>query len=408
MAQLDFSIFRNDFPMLKKMMHGKPLIYFDTAATAQKPYAVINAISNFYQNDYGTVHRAVYQLAAHATEAYQDVRFKVKNLLNARSVDEIVFTRGTTSAINLVARSFGKVAVFAGDTILISQIEHHSNIVPWQMLCEERGAVLKIIPVNDAGEIDLEGYRALLDHSVKLVSIAHISNVLGTIHPIDQMTKWAHEVGAKVLIDGAQSAPHMPIDLQKIDADFFVFSGHKFYGPTGIGILFGKAEHLEKMPPIEGGGDMIDKVSLTHSSYQRPPLKFEAGTPMIAEVIGLGAAIDYSSKIGMQNIYDWESQLSNYAERQLLNFPEVTIIGNAEKKGAIISFVVKGIHPLDLATILDFKGIAMRSGHLCSQPTMERFNISSTARISFGLYNTLEEIDLFAGALKGAIFQLRT
>ena len=390
---------RHDFPILKKRIQGYPLIYFDTAATAQKPQMVIDAIVDFYSHKYGTVHRGVYSLSKEATASYEEARTKIQKFINAAHPEEIIFTRGTTASLNLLARSFGERLIRPGQAIMISEIEHHSNIVPWQMLCEEKGVVLRIIPVNDDGELIFEAFDALLDDKVKLVSLAHVSNVLGTLHPVKKIIEAAHGVGAYVCLDGAQAVSHMPIDVQDLDVDFYAFSGHKLYGPTGIGVLYGKQELLEKLPPVEGGGDMIERVTLEKTTYNRLPLKFEAGTPMIAEVIGLGAAIDYLSEIGMDTIQSWENDLLAYATKKLSQIPQLRIIGTAKEKGAIISFIIEGIHPLDLATLLDCRGIAIRTGHHCGQPALERYGLNSTARVSFGLYNTFEEIDQFISTL---------
>lgn len=388
-------------------MHGKPLIYFDSAATAQKPQVVIDAIQNFYQNAYGTVHRAVYELAVHSTQEYQAIREKISAFLNAKSDHEIIYTRGTTESINMVAYSFGKAFVKPGDEVIISEMEHHSNIVPWQLMCEDRQAKLKIIPINDRGEILLDEFQKLLTEKTKIVSIGHIANSLGTINPIKEMIHMAHQAGAKVLIDGAQSAPNMPIDVQDLDADFYVFSGHKLFGPTGIGILYGKEALLEQMPPYQGGGDMIETVSFDKTTFNVLPLKFEAGTPMIAEVIGLGAAIDYVNSIGMNQIKNYEHELLEYATLQLQEIPKLRIIGTAKEKGAIISFIVEGLHTLDIGTFLDLRGVAVRTGHHCAQPTMRHFGIPGTVRASFSFYNNKEEIDRFVVALKEVITLLR-
>ena len=406
MLSPDFRKIRNDFPMLKKTMHGKPLIYFDSAATSQKPQVVIDVLNHFYAEQYGTVHRAVYELAVQATHEYQKARKQIQTFLNAPLLEEVIFTKGSTEAINLVASSFGKAFVKPGDEIIISEIEHHSNIVPWQMMCHDREAILRIIPVNDQGELDLEAYRQLLSNKTKLVSVAHISNALGTINPVEEIIAMAHEFGAKVLIDGAQSSPHMPLDMQALDADFYVFSGHKLYGPTGIGILYGKKELLEALPPYQGGGDMIETVTFPMTTYNVLPLKFEAGTPMFAEVIALGAAIDYVTKIGLENIYQYEKNLLDYATDRIQEIKGLKIIGTAAKKGAIISFIVEGIHALDIGTMLDLRGIAIRTGHHCAQPAMKRFGVSATARVSFAFYNTKEEIDVFIDALKAVIAAL--
>lgn len=393
--------------MLQMKMHGKHFIYLDSAATTQKPRCVIDAMSRFYQEQYGTVHRSVYDFAAQATTSYNNVRQKLKEFINAAFVEEIIFTKGTTESINLVASSFGKAFLQPGDEVLITVMEHHSNIVPWQMICEERGAILKAIPINSHGELILEEFDKLLSDRTKIVSVAHIANSIGTLNPIEEITQRAHVRGAKVLIDGAQSIAHMPIDVQKLNADFFVFSGHKAYGPTGVGVLYGKRVLLEKMPSYQGGGDMIDEVTLTSSTYQHPPLKFEAGTPMVAEVIGLGAAIDFIESLGISNIAAWEHDVLAYASKRLSEIKGLRIIGTAANKGAIISFVLDGLHPLDIGTLLDLRGIAVRTGFLCAQPTLKHFNVPSLTRISFGLHTTMEEIDIFTEALKEVVLLLR-
>lgn len=404
---INFAAYREDFPMLSRQMHGKPLIYFDTAATAQKPQSVIDALTNFYQQHYGTVHRAIYELSIYATQEYEATREKVRSLLNAAKAEEIIFTRGTTDSINIIAQSFGKAFITPGSEILISETEHHSNIVPWQIMCEDREAILRVIPVNDSAELDIDTYEKMLSKNTKLVAISHVANSTGTIHPIKQIIKMAHNFGAKVLIDGAQSVPHMPVNVQDLDADFYAFSGHKFYGPTGIGILYGKENLLHLMPPCQGGGDMIAAVTFAKTTYNVLPLKFEAGTPMIAEVIGLGAAIDYILAIGLSNIEEWEKELLVYATKQLEEIKGMRIIGTAKEKGALISFVVENTHALDIGTMLDLRGVAVRTGHHCAQPTMHRFNVPATCRASFAFYNTKEEIDLFAAALKDVLKMLR-
>lgn len=396
-------VYREDFPMLGKTMHGKPLVYLDSAATAQKPHQVIAAVRDFYQDHYGTVHRAVYELSLHSTEAYQAARRKVKEFLHAAHDEEIIFTRGTTDSINLVAASFGQAFVRPGDEVLISEMEHHSNIVPWQMLCERHGAILKVAPISDQGEIILEAYQNLLSPKTKIVAIAHMSNVLGTINPIKKMIQMAHAVGAKCLVDGAQSAPHMPVDVQDLDADFFAFSGHKLYGPTGVGILYGKKALLEEMPPYQGGGDMIEKVTFAKTTYNYLPMKFEAGTPMMAEVIGLGSAIDYLNSIGIERVSEWEQALLVYATERMQGIPGLRIIGTSPHKGAIISFVVEGAHHLDIGTMLDLRGIAVRTGQLCVQPLLERYGLTGMSRVSFALYNTPQEVDTFVDALETII-----
>lgn len=399
----DFAKIRQDFPMLKSKMHGKPLVYLDTGATAQKPQAVIDAIYNFYQFRYGTVHRAVYELCAFATQEYETTRSKVGKLLNAAKIEEIIYTRGTTESINLVAHSFGKAFINPGDEILISNIEHHSNIVPWQMVCEDRKAKLSIIPVNDKAEIILDKYEKMLSPKTKMVAIGHIANSTGTIHPVKQMIAMAHKAGAKVLIDGAQSVPHIVVDVQDLDADFYAFSGHKFYGPTGIGILYGKEELLNALPPYQCGGDMVDKVTFEKTYYNVLPLKFEAGTPMVAEVIGLGAAIDYVQGIGLDAIQKRDHELMEHATKLIKEINGVRIIGEAKHKGALLSFIVDGIHHLDIGTMLDMRGIAIRTGQLCAHPTMARFGVTGVCRASFAFYNTIEEVNYFIDSLKDVI-----
>lgn len=403
----DFAKIRADFPMLKQQMNGHPLIYFDTAATAQKPQVVIDAIKDFYESRYGTVHRAIYQLAAHSTQAYNQSRSVARQFINAAADEEIIFTKGTTEGINLVASTYGSANLASGDEVIISHLEHHSNIVPWQMLCERTGAILKAIPINDDGELLLEAYQNLLSPRTKMVCVGHIANSIGTINPIKTIIQMAHAAGAKVLVDAAQSAPHLKIDVQNLDVDFLAFSGHKIYGPTGVGILYGKKELLEAMPPYQGGGDMIDIVTLEKTTYAKSPAKFEAGTPMIAEVMGLAKAIEYLNAIGLDKIHAHEKMLLDYATPLLKAVDHVNIIGQAKEKSGLISFVVDGIHALDLGTFFDLKGVALRTGHHCAQPALARFNLPSTCRISFGLYNTVEEIDRFILVLKEAIRVLK-
>ncbi len=405
-GELNIWKIRQEFPMLQQQLHGKPFIYFDSAATAQKPRSVIEAMSHFYSEQYGTVHRSIYDFAARATTRYDDVRQKLRAFLNAAFVEEIVFTKGTTEAINLVATSFGKAFLQPGDEILITEMEHHSNIVPWQMICEEKGARLRAAPIDDRGELILEAFEEMLTDRTKLVSIAHIANSTGTLNPIQEIISRAHARGAKVLIDGAQSAAHLPVDVQQLKADFFVFSGHKAYGPTGVGVLYGRRALLEKMPPYQGGGDMIDEVTLAFSTFQHAPAKFEAGTPMIAEVVGLGNAIDFIESLGRDRIAAWENALLDYATKRLSEIKGLRIMGTASQKGAIISFVIDDLHPLDIGTLLDLRGIAVRTGQLCAQPTLKHFNVSSMTRISFGIYNTFEEVDLFIDALKEVVLLL--
>ena len=407
MSTVDFFKLRDDFPMLSKMMHGKPLAYFDSAATAQKPRVVIDAIDDFYRNHYGTVHRAVYELSVEATQEYQQVRRRIALFLNAAKEEEIIFTRGTTESINLVAYSFGKAFIHPGDEILITEMEHHSNIVPWQILCEDRGCVLRVAPMNDRGELKMDEFAKLLNSKTKLVSVTHVSNSLGTVNPIKEIIALAHDFGAKVLVDGAQAAPHMRIDVQDLDADFYVFSGHKVYGPTGIGILYGKESLLDAMPPYQGGGDMILSVKFDKTVYSPLPMKFEAGTPMIAEVLGLGAAITYLNTIGMDNIYQHELRLLHYMTKRLEEIPGLRIIGTAKEKGSIVSFFIEGLHPLDVGTMLDLRGFALRTGHHCAQPAIRHFDIPGTIRASFGLYNDESEIDRFIENLLEIIHYLK-
>ncbi len=398
---------RAQFPMLEKTMHGKSLVYLDSAATTYKPLSVIESIRQFYAEQYATVHRSVYDFAARATQRYQAVRQMVKQFLNAAFVEEIVFTKGTTEGINLVANSFLRAFAKPGDEVILSVMEHHANLVPWQMVCAERGIVLKWIPMNEQGELNIEAFEEMLTEKTKIVSVAHIANVTGTWNPVEHIISLAHARGAKVLIDGAQSAAHLTVDVQKLGADFYVFSGHKAYGPTGVGVLYGKKALLEKMPPYQGGGDMIEEVFLDRAVYQKTPLKFEAGTPPIAEAIGLGAAIQFIESIGRPNIEAWETELLKDATRKMLTIPGLRILGTAPRKGAIISFQIDDLHPLDIGTLLDIRGIAIRTGTLCAQPTLREFGVAQTARISFGIYNTLAEVDLFIQALKEVILLLR-
>ncbi|MGM0439810.1 MAG: cysteine desulfurase [Chlamydiota bacterium] len=406
----DFAHIRQDFPMLQQKMHGKPLVYLDSAATSQKPNKVIDTLCNFYRNHYGTVHRAVYELSLYATQEYSRVKEVVRQFINARYADEIVYTSGTTEGINLVASSFGKAFINSGDEIVISHLEHHSNLVPWQLLCEERGATLKVAPIDDHGEIILKEYSKLLSSKTKIVSIGHVANSLGTINPIKEIIDLAHQAGAKVLVDGAQAAPHLPIDVQDLDADFYVFSGHKNFGPTGVGVLYGKKELLEELPPYHGGGDMIDKVTLEKSTYNPPPLKFEAGTPMIAQVIGLGSALEYMMNIGQKEIYHYEHQLLEllYKGLEQSAIEGLKILGPPlERRSSIVSFTVDGLHPLDLGTMLDFKGIAIRTGHHCAMPTMDRLKLPGTVRASLAFYNNRQDIERFIQALQEVVHFLR-
>jgi len=402
-SRVPFSVqrVRQDFPILKQRFYGKPLVYLDSAASSQKPRAVIDAISRFYSEDYANIHRGLHALSERATQAYEGARDTVRRFLNAPSEQEIVFVRGTTEAINLVAQSYARPRLQPGDEILISAMEHHSNIVPWQIVCAERGARLRVVPITDAGELRLDVYEELLGPRTKLVAITHVSNVLGTINPIREIINLAHQRQIAVLVDGAQAVPHLAVDVQSLDCDFYAFSGHKLYGPSGIGVLFGKAALLEAMPPYQGGGDMISSVTFENTTYNRLPYKFEAGTPHIAGAVGLGAAIEYVTAIGLETIAAYEHELLAEATARLAAMPEVRLIGTAQEKTGVLSFVMEGIHPHDIGTVLDREGIAIRAGHHCAQPVMQRFGISATARASFGLYNTQAEIDaLVAGIHK--------
>ena len=390
---------RGDFPVLQQEVYGKPLVYLDNAATTQKPQSVIDRVHDYYMYECGTVRRGVYKLSEQSTLSFDETRRKVAELINAPSVNEIIFVRGTTEAINLVASSYGRAFFNPGDEVIISAIEHHANIVPWQQICAERGATLKIIPCNDAGELDLNAFEALLSSKTKFVAIGHVSNALGTINPIKTMIDKAHAVGAPVLVDGAQAAPHMKVDVQALDCDFYAFSGHKLYAPTGIGALYGKMKYLEMMPPYQCGGDMIHSVTLEKTQFAKPPAKFEAGTPAIAQVIGLGAAIDYLQAIGLDRIGAYEDELLQYATARMQEIPEVRLIGTAKEKAGILSFTLKGAHPHDIGTILDREGVAIRAGHHCAQPVMERFGVPATARASFAFYNTKEDIDRLIDAV---------
>lgn len=394
---------RQDFPIFKA--HPK-LIYFDSGATTHKPKVVIDAICDFYSNHYGTVHRGVYNLAMQATELYNESRKRVKEFINAKTDEEIVFTRGTTDSINLVARSLGIEYIQKDDEIIATEMEHHSNLVPWQMVTKEKKAILKIIPINDKAELDLEAFKKLLSKKTKIVCVGHVANSTGTINPIKKIIELAHEKNALVLIDGSQAAPHMKLDMQDLNADFYAFSAHKMYGPTGLGVLYGKKKYLEMMPPVQGGGDMIEEVQLCCSTYQKPPLKFEAGTPMIAQVICLKPALDYIDSLGKEKIIEHEHKLLVYATDKMLKIPGLKIIGEAKEKGPIISFIIEKFHPFDLGTLLDLKNVAIRTGHHCAQPTMRKFNIPGTARVSFGVYNSISEIDQFVEALKDVIKEL--
>ena len=390
---------REDFPILKQQVHGKPLVYLDSAATSQKPKVVIDTVTQYYLAENSNVHRGIHFLSEQATRAFEDSRAKVARFLNASTDQEIVFVRGATEGINLVAQSFGRMRVKAGDEIIISAMEHHSNIVPWQILCQETGAVLRVVPINDRGEFLVDEYAKLLSPKTRLVSVVHVSNALGTINPVKRIVEMAHRQGVPVLIDGAQAAPHLAIDVQELDCDFYVFSSHKLFGPTGVGIVYGKAHHLEAMPPYQGGGDMILSVTFEKTLYNVAPFKFEAGTPHIAGVIGLGAAIDYLDGVGLDRIAAYESGLLAYATEAVSAVPGVRLIGTAKEKASIVTFVLEGVHAHDIGTILDQEGIAIRTGHHCAQPVLQRFGVPATARASLAFYNTRGEIDALVRAI---------
>lgn len=390
---------RADFPMLRQTMNGKPLCYLDTAATSHKPQQVIDRLTRFYAEEYGTVRRGAYALSHRSTALFEDARVNAARFLNASRPEEVVFVRGTTEGTNLVAIAYGWRNIGEGDEILVSTMEHHSNIVPWQLLAQRTGAVVRAIPITDAGELDLEAFESMLSERTKLVSLVHISNGLGTINPVKQVCAMAKKVGALTLIDGAQSAPHLPIDVQDIGCDFFVCSGHKMLGPTGIGLFYGRYDLLASMDPYQGGGEMIDRVSFEGSTWDDPPHRFEAGTPAFAQVVGLSAAIDYLTEIGMDAVAAWDDHLLHYATERMEQVPGLRIVGTAKEKSGLVSFVIDGMHPLDVGTILDQEGVCIRVGQHCVQPVMDRFGIHSTARASFGVYTTTEDIDRFIAAL---------
>lgn len=394
---------REDFPALRLKVHGRPLVYLDNAATTQKPQVVIDALTRYYTQENSNVHRGVHFLSQVATQAYDGGRTRVRRFLNAAHDHEIVFTRGTTDGINLVAQSYGRTHLRAGDDVIITAMEHHSNIVPWQMICDEKRANLKVVPITDAGEIRLAEYERMLTDRTRLVAVVHVSNALGTVNPVREMIALAHKRGAPVLVDGAQSIPHMAVDLQELDCDFYVFSGHKLFGPTGIGVLYGKAELLEAMPPYQGGGDMISAVTFEKTIYNTLPYKFEAGTPHIAGVIGLAAAIEYVERIGRKQIAAYEADLLAYGTELLSAIPGLRLVGTAKEKAGVLSFVVDGIHAHDLGTILDVEGVAVRAGHHCAMPVMKRFGLPATARASLAFYNTRSDIDALVKAIHKAI-----
>jgi cysteine desulfurase/selenocysteine lyase len=394
---------RKDFPILQRSMRGRPLVYLDTAASAQKPQAVIDAIVDLYSKHYANIHRGLYELSETSTRLFDEARDKVRRLLGAEDAREIVFTRNATEAINLVAASFGRTHVGPGDELLITELEHHANLVPWQQLCLEKGARLRVAPITDAGELRLDALEALLSPRTKLVALAHVSNALGTINPVREVAALARARGVPVLVDGAQAVPRFPVDVRALGCDFYAFSGHKLYGPTGIGVLWAKAEHLEAMPPYQTGGDMIASVSFEKTTWNRIPHKFEAGTPDIAGAVGLGAAIDYVSALGLERIARHEDELLAQGTELLGEIPEVRIVGTARRKAGVLSFVVAGVHPHDVGTILDQEGIAIRAGHHCAQPLMDRLGLPATARASLGLYNRSEDLERLAAGLRRVI-----
>ena len=404
--KLNVEEIRKDFPILHRQVNGKPLVYFDNGATSQKPQQVINVINRYYQHENSNIHRGIHTLSQEATDAYEKARTTVQQFINAKHNHEVIFTSGTTGSINLVASSFGKKHLQAGDEIIISTMEHHSNIVPWQMLCEEKGAVLKVIPINEKGELLMKEFKKLLSPKTKLVAVTHVSNTLGTINPVKEIIKLAKAAGAFVLIDGAQAVPHTKVDVQALDCDFYAFSAHKMFGPTGVGILYGKEAILNELPPYQGGGDMIKTVTFEKTTYNELPHKFEAGTPNIVGGLGLSAAIDYMNNIGIANIEAYEHELLNYATEKIKQIEGVRIIGEAENKASVLSFLVDGTHPSDIGMIIDKLGIAIRTGHHCTEPLMNRFNVPGTARASFAFYNTKEEIDTFILALERALKML--
>ncbi|HET9492301.1 MAG TPA: cysteine desulfurase [Methylomirabilota bacterium] len=391
---------RKDFPILQQEVHGKPLVYLDSAATSQKPQVVLDALTSYYVTVNANVHRGVHLLSEKATADYEAARVRVQRFLGAARPEEIVFVRGTTEGINLVAQSYGRRAVGPGDEVVITALEHHSNIVPWQMLCQERGAVLRVVPIDDDGQVELEAYEQVLGERTRLVAVAHVSNALGTILPVKRMIEMAHRRDVPVLVDGAQAVPHLRVDVRDLDCDFYVFSGHKVFGPTGIGALYGKSAHLEDMSPWQGGGDMIKVVTFEQTLYNDPPYKFEAGTPDIAGAIGLGAALDYLSGLGLSEVAAYEHELLEYGTRALAAVPGLRLIGTARDKASVLSFVLEGVHAHDVGTILDREGIAVRTGHHCAMPVMQRFGVPATTRASLALYNTRAELDALARALR--------
>ncbi|HKA35170.1 MAG TPA: cysteine desulfurase [Thermoanaerobaculia bacterium] len=399
---------RRNFPILSRRVHGKPLVYLDNAASTQKPSAVLDVVKTFYENSYANVHRGVHALSVEASDAYEKARERARAFINAAEAREIVFVRGTTEGINLVAQTYGRANVHRGDEVVISALEHHSNIVPWQILCEEKGAKLRVAPIDERGQIRLEELEKLLSEKTRIVAVSHISNALGTANPIRRIVEMAHSHGIPVLVDGAQAVPRIPVDVRELDVDFYTFSGHKMYAPTGVGVLYAKAKLLEAMPPYQGGGDMISSVTFEKTTYNILPFKFEAGTPNIAGAVGLAAAIDYLSAIGMDAVEAHEDDLLSYATERISAIPGLTIIGTAEDKAAVLSFTLEGIHPHDIGTVLDREGIAVRTGHHCAQPVMDFFKIPATTRASFGLYNTRGEVDALVKGIGKVLEMFRT
>jgi len=399
-VSFDILHIRHNFPILDVMVHDKPLIYFDNAATTQKPREVIDRLVTYYKKENCNIHRGVHYLSTQATEAYENARKSVKDFIHAAHPYEIVFTKGATEAINLVAQTFGRKYIHSGDEIILSQMEHHSNLVPWQMLAEQKGAILKVIPVDDQGELEINMLRGMITDRTKIIALTHVSNVLGTINPVHRVISLAHDQGIPIFLDGAQAVPHLTVDMQEIDCDFYCFSGHKVYGPMGIGVLYAKEKYLEEMPPYQGGGEMVDQVTFQKTTYNKLPYKFEAGTPNVAGVLGLEAALKYIQDLDLKKIHAYEHELLDYATVELLKMESVRIFGNAENKIGVISFLIGKIHPYDAGTIYDKLGIALRTGHHCAQPLIDRFNVPGMVRASLALYNTLEEIDRFIEATK--------
>ena len=396
----DVSQIRKDFPILEEKIYGKPLVYLDNGATTQRPLTVVDKMTEYYLRYNSNVHRGVHYLSNKCTDANEEAREIVRKFIGAASAEEIIFTRGTTESINLVAHSFGEAFIHEGDEIVVTEMEHHANIVPWQMLCERKKAVLKVVPFNDKGELDMEAFGKLMNERVKLVGVAYVSNVLGTVNPVKQIIDAAHVFGAYVLVDGAQAIQHIPVDMQALDCDFFAFSGHKIYGPTGVGVLYGKKSLLEQMPPWQGGGEMIKEVRFEKTTYNELPFKFEAGTPDFIGVIGLGEALEYVNRIGREEIARYEHELLGYAMEQIRAIPGIILYGDAAEKSSVISFGIEGIHPFDFGTLLDKMGIAIRTGQLCAEPVMQHFGVNAMARASLAMYNTREEIDVFCAGLK--------